>query len=146
MKLVLPTLFALFSVAVCAQGAPVSHMPEADLARYIFEKIDITTFRSSFGPQRTPGQNHLSDLGLKPTKLTNEILTIETDDWLYEIEIIRVADVNRDNIMDLEVCFRDKSKVATYNTQKPLLLSQFEKGGQLVALHFEVDGCESYAR
>jgi len=52
---------------------------------------------------------------------------METDDWIYEIEILNIADINRDNILDLEVCFRDKSKTATYNAQQPMLLSQLEK-------------------
>jgi hypothetical protein len=146
MKLVLFAIFALTSSAVYAQETQVSYMPKTGLPMYIFEKLDLTSFRSSFGPKRSPGQRHFADLGLKPTKLTNNLLAIETDDWLYEVEILRVADVNGDKLTDLEVCFRDKSKTASYNTQQPLLLSQLEKSGQLVAIHFQVSGCEAYAR
>ena len=133
------------STCVCAQDAQRSYLPKTELSKYIFEKLDITTFRSSLGPLRTIGQRHSGELGLTATKQAKNLLAIETEDWLYEFEIIRVADINGDGLVDIEVCFRDKAKMASYNTQEPLLLSQFEKDGPLIAINFQVDGCEEYA-
>lgn len=145
MKQLILALVTLISTSVCAQDASRSYLPKTALAQYIFEKLDITTFRSSLGPQRAIGQRHFAQLGLTATTQAKNLLAIETEDWLYEFEIIRVADVNRDGLTDIEVCFRDKAKMATYNTQEPLLLSQSEKDGPLIAIHFQVDGCEEYA-
>ncbi len=145
MKPLTLAIVATISTSVCAQDAPRSYLPKTELSKYIFEKLDITTFRSSLGPLRTFGQRHIAELGLTATKQAKNLLAIETKDWLYEFEIIRVADVNGDGLVDIEVCFRDKAKMASYNTQEPLLLSQFEKDGPLIAINFQVDGCEEYA-
>ena len=145
MKPLIFAVVAIISTCVCAQDAQRSYLPKTELPKYIFEKLDITTFRSSLGPLRTIGQRHIGELGLTATKQAKNLLAIETEDWLYEFEIIRVADINGDGLVDIEVCFRDKAKMASYNTQEPLLLSQFEKDGPLIAINFQVDGCEEYA-
>ena len=112
----------------------------------IYEKLNLSTFRNSTGPSRDKGDKYFSDLELPLTQISENSLTVETEDWTYSITVLNVRDFTKDGITDLEICFKDKAKFGTYNTQQPLLISQFSKNSDYIALKFEVDGCAEYAK
>ncbi|UHQ54962.1 MULTISPECIES: hypothetical protein [Microbulbifer] len=139
----------LLTLAVLLLASPAfsreDYLPSDNLGRYIYEKLDLSTFRNSFGPRRSEDDRLFSDLGLKPTEIKDDAFTIETDSWRYQVSIVRVKDINRDGIKDVEICFKEQSKTGTYNAQSPLLITQFSESGNLVALGYKVSGCESFA-
>jgi len=58
--------------------------------------------------------------------------------WLHR------DNINKDGIEDLEVCFTDRAKQGTYSTQQALLVTRYSSSSYVVALRFEVNGCEAY--
>lgn len=81
-----------------------------------------------------------------PTKVSEELVEFDGTDWYYAMRILRRADINHDGIEDLEGCFIDKAKGATYNSQQALLITRYSDASLALALKFDVDGCESFAR
>lgn len=123
-----------------------SYFPGRDLAQFLVANFDIASVRSSFGPRRAPAQRTFASLGQVPTKVTKELLEFDGPDWYYSLRVLRRGDFNGDGIEDLEVCFTDRAKAGTYNSQQALLISRYSDSGLAVALRFEVSGCESFAR
>ena len=117
----------------------VSFIPVANLGDFIVERLDLSTFRNSFGPRREPGQRHFEGFGLMPTLITDEAVEFDTEEWLYAVRIIRRTDENADGLMDLVVSFVDESKIGAYRRSESLLLTRFENNGNLIALAFTPD-------
>ena len=59
---------------------------------------------------------------------------------------MEIKDVNKDGTIDIAICFNDKAKFATYHAQQPVLITQYEKDGDYIALKYEIDGCEEFAK
>jgi hypothetical protein len=111
-------------------------IPSENIGEFITERLDLTTFRNSFGPKRAQGQRHFKDFGIVPTKTTKDIVEFDTDDWFYAVHIVSRRDVNRDGLIDLVVRFHDDSKKGSYASGKRFLLTRFEADGNLVALAY----------
>lgn len=141
-------LVAALSLLACSVHAatPETHIPEQDAARFLVDYLDLATFRNSLGPRRTAVNRTFTTLGIAPSFVSETTVVLEDDDWYYSLEILRRTDINRDGIEDLEVCFVDRAKQGTYATQHPILLTRYAASGYVVALQFEVDGCERYVR
>lgn len=134
-----------------APAAPlVSYFPKKDLGRFLANKFDLASIRSSFGPRRTPAQRTFADLGMRPSKATDDVVVFESPgDWLYELKIVGRGDVNSDGIEDLVVCFIDRAlNGGTYDTAEGLLITRYAADSYALALSFSVEAgvCENYAR
>ncbi|GGF12573.1 hypothetical protein [Pseudoalteromonas gelatinilytica] len=127
------------------QAFASTKLTEAEM-KAIYEKLNLSTFRNSTGPSRNKNDKYFSDLGLLLTKIGENSITVETENWTYSITVLDVRDFTKDDIIDIEICFNDKAKFGTYNAQQPILISQLSKNGDYVALKFEVDGCTEYAK
>ena len=119
----------------------ISYIPESDVEIFVFQKLDLSTFRSSLGPRRTVSMRTFPAFGMSPNVLKKGIIQFETDDWFYEIEIKGRKDYNGDGIEDLAICFTDRAKKGTYSARKSLLVTRYSKDGLLVALNYEIDAC-----
>lgn len=144
------SLFALVLMHT-AQAAPViSYFPKTNLGQFLADNFDVASIRSSLGPRRSPTLRTFSNLGMKPSKATNEMLVFErAGDWLHELRIVGRRDVNGDGIEDLEVCFYDKSlNGGTYDTSQGLLITRYSADSYAVALSFSVDDavCNNHTR
>lgn len=116
-----------------------AHWPRANLAEFVFARLDLTTFRNSTGDQRERGQRFFPELGIRPTKISADLAMHDAkDDWLYEVRVLGRRDFNGDKVEDVAICFTDKAQNGgTYSTRKPLLLELI--GGRAVALDYEID-------
>lgn len=111
--------------------------PVRDVAMFIFDRLDLSTFRNSTGPRREPQQRTFRDLGILPTRVTDTHIVSEDNNWYYEVEILGQRDFNGDGVEEVAICFRDEAKRGSYRTQSPLLLQLI--GHRVVALHFAID-------
>ena len=144
MKLHILKLLLILSVM---PGFSYSADPQDTLSlKVIYEKLNLSSFRNSTGPARMKGQKYFSDLGLPLSKIDGDTLFVETTDWLYKIKLMEARDINGDGSEDAIICFTDKAKHASYNAQQPILVTRYEATGDIVAIKFEVDGCEEYAK
>jgi hypothetical protein len=122
-----------------------SYFPVRGAAQFLVANFDLASIRSSFGPKRTLEQRTFASLKLVPTKVTQDEVEFDGADWLYSLKVLRRGDLNRDGIEDLEVCFVDKAKGASYDSQQALLVTRYSDSSLAVALRYEVSGCETIA-
>ena len=106
------TAGALVTASLVFAGVPfsaqpaVANWPDRELAKFVFERLDISSFRNSTGPRRKPGQRHFSDLGVHPNKLTDTTASSDDDgEWLYQIRVLGKSDYNRDGVPEVAICF-----------------------------------------
>jgi hypothetical protein len=133
------------------QAAPlVSYFPTKDVGRFLAEKFDLASIRSSFGGRRSPAKRTFADFGMTPSKATEDVVEFDSPgDWLYELKIVGRRDVNGDGIEDLEVCFIDRVlNGGTYNASKGLLITRYSADSYALALSFSLENgvCQDYAR
>lgn len=129
-------------IFTAAHAAPtVSYFPQQGLGQFLADHFDIASIRSSLGPRRTAAQRTFTDVGLKPSKATDQALVFDSPgDWLYELTILGRRDVNGDGIEDLEVCFVDRARNGgTYHTSQGLVITRYSATGYAVALSFGLD-------
>ncbi|MDN8600265.1 hypothetical protein Q0A17_12695 [Citrobacter sp. S2-9] len=107
----------------------------------IYDKLNISTFRSSLMPKRTKDQLYLSQTELPAPEYFSNGFSIDNKDWIYTFSVIEKKDKNRDGVVDYTICFSDKSKMGTYYSVQPMLISPLGIDGQFIALSFTVDGC-----
>ncbi|MCF7887679.1 MAG: hypothetical protein K9L76_00215 [Candidatus Omnitrophica bacterium] len=118
---------------------PHSYLPKENIEELVVSKLDLSSFRNSFGPIRKPGMIHFKDFGERPTKISKNCIIFDSKDWYYQIDIVDIKDVNGDGLEDILIDFYDKSKEGSYNTVQRLLLSRYSKQGNLIAVRYDVD-------
>jgi hypothetical protein len=103
-----PILAAVAAVAlpVSAAESP-SAWPERDLAKFVFEHLDLTSFRNSTGPRRRPGQRFYKDLDVHPDQVSETEAASTLGDWLYSVIVLRTYDYSGDGRPEVLVCFSD---------------------------------------
>ena len=117
--------------------------PDRDLARFVFEHLDLSSFRNSTGPRRKTGQRTFKDLNISPTRVTDTEAASD-DDWLYSIQVLGKRE--RDGIQEVMICFRDIAQNGgSYSSVDHYVLRLIE--GRAIALAFteeakaEASGC-----
>lgn len=135
-RLFAAALLAVSSVAGAEKPALKSFIPANDVGKFLVDKLDVTTFRSSLGPRRQPGSRHFADLGLKPTKITDSAVELDDAEWFYGITVLERADKNGDGLEDLVIQVVDNAKKGAYRDSQKLLVTRFSETGDLIALAF----------
>ncbi len=149
MKKLIPAIVLLAAPQLVFAAAPsLSFFPRDGLGELLATRFDLSTIRSSIGPRRGPGANTFAALGMRSSSAGDTRVVFDTGNWRYEITVLRRGDFNRDGLEDLEVCFIDRAAPAhaTYNAQQALLVTRYTADGNLVALAYAMDGCESFGR
>lgn len=140
-------VLATFAAMPAASAQPlVSFFPHKGLGHFLANNFDLASIRSSFGPRRTPATRTFAAFDMAPTKVTDDILEFDEPTWYYGIRVLRRADINSDGIEDLEICFIDKAKEGSYDAQQALLVTRYSASTYAVAISYQVDGCEKFAR
>jgi hypothetical protein len=149
MKKLIPliALIVLPQLALAAEPL-ISFLPRHGIGELLATRFDLSTIRSSMGPRRTPATNTFALLGLRPTSATDNSVEFDTTEWYYAMTVLRRGDLNKDGIEDLEVCFVDRAapEYASYKAQKALLVTRYAADGNLIALAYSLNGCETFPR
>jgi|GEM_PF-2946202 len=130
----------LTSISAASDYEIVSYMPSEGIEEFIVDRLDLTTFRNSLGPARSPGMRYFSDMGLRPTEISEGRIVFETESWYYCIELVERGDVNHDGIEDLQICFTDDSLYGTYLTKYIYLLTCLYDDSDLIAIAYGPSG------
>lgn len=134
------------SLSVHAQTGLVSHFSTTKVLEQILEEFDLASIRSSFGPRRDAQHRTFKSFQLKTRMLDANTMILEDDSFSYRLQLLSRRDINRDGVEDLEICFSEKAKMGSYDTQKPILVTKYAATGFAIALEYEVDGCEKFTR
>ncbi|MBR7800517.1 hypothetical protein [Undibacterium fentianense] len=138
--------FFAASLQAFAQTSLTSHFVKKDVLEQIVTDFDLATIRSSLGPRRDQSHRTLHSFGFTKSTPTPNTLVLEDEGFIYQIQLLHRGDLNQDGVEDLALCLTEKAKQGTYHAQKPLLVSKYTATGMAVALQFEIDGCERFAR
>ena len=134
-------LFLLLSnICAASDYTTTSYMPSEGIEEFIVDRLDLTTFRNSLGPARSPGMRYFSDLGLRPSEISDGRIVFETESWYYCIELIERGDVNHDGIEDIQICFTDDSIDGTYFVKYIYLLTCLSDDSDLIAIAYGPSG------
>lgn len=137
--LCLPLLILLSPALAHAQEGLESHIPTSDVPEFLFDHLDIATFRSSSGPKRDQGDRTLSSISPPPTTVTTDYIEVLEDDWVRRLTIVDRGDFNKDGIEDLAVCFDDRAIGGTYRSTQLLLVTRYTASSPAVALNYRVE-------
>ncbi len=118
----------------------ISYLPEENLEQFIVDRLNLTTFRNSFGPARSPGMRYFVDMGLSPTEISPGKIVFDTDSWYYCIEVIEQADVNKDGIEDVLITFLSDSRGGSYLTKYLYMLVCLTEESDLIAIAYGPSG------
>lgn len=115
----------------------VSAFPMKD----IYNNLDITSFNSSLMPLRKGEERTFKDFNKKlPTPIFSEKnILLDDDYWTYSLTVIKASSDN-----DYYVCFKDKAKMGTYDSQKPMIIRKYER--YYVAISSSSNVCDDYAK
>src|SRR4051812_19473967 len=119
------SIMLLVGLSQSGHAAVESYLPTKDVAKFVSEQLDVTSFRSSFGPRRAPGKHTFKDYGIEPSLLEPAAVELKDGpDWWYRIDILERRDVNGDGFEDLVLCFTDKAVKGSYYTRKAILVTR----------------------
>jgi hypothetical protein len=136
---------ALVLPVEAADALSDSNWPERDLARFVFERLDLSSFGNSTGPRRRPGQRFFRELGIHPNAVSDTEAASNDDEWSYSVQILGKADYNKDGVVDVLVCFHDMAQNGgSYFTRNPYVLQLID--GRAIALPFADDSRAEAAR
>lgn len=136
-------LMLLFPAVVHAREDLESHIPASGVPEFLFNNLDIATFRSSLGPKRTESDRTFSSISPSPTTVTADYVEVLEDDWVRRLTIVDRGDFNKDGIEDLTVCFDDRAIGATYRSTQLLLVTRYTDSSLAVALNYRVETPEA---
>ena len=128
-------LLASISVRSAESAAP---WPTKDLPRFVFDRLDLTSFGNSTRQRLTPGQRKFSDLGIAITKVTEDSAISSSEDWTYVVRILGQGDYNGDGVQDVAICFSENAGQGTYRASSAYLVQLVD--GRAVALGTRIDG------
>ena len=138
---------AVVALPVAAAESP-STWPDRDLAKFVFEHLDLTSFRNSTGPRRRPGQRFFKDLNVHPDRVSETEAASTQGEWLYSVRILRTYDYSGDGRTEVLVCFSDVAQNGgSYSTISSYVLQFVD--GRAIALAFDDEnraeeaGCKS---
>ncbi len=140
MKLRKASIIAVWSAVALPLGAaePSSTWPDRNLAKFVFEHLDLTTFRNSTGPRRRPGDRFFQDLGIHPDQVSDTDAASTQDDWLYSVRILETRDYTGDGTPEVLICFSDKARNGgTYSATNSYVLQYID--GRAIALALDDD-------
>ncbi|MYM59696.1 hypothetical protein GTG28_10730 [Vibrio sp. OCN044] len=127
----------ILSLLMCIFSYSVSAFPMED----IYKNLDITSFNSSLIPLREGGEKTFQDFNEKlPAPIFSEkSIVLDNDYWTYSLTVIKTS-----NNSGYHVCFKDKAKVGTYDSQKAMIIRKYDQ--YYVAINSSSNVCESYAK
>ncbi|MGF1903553.1 hypothetical protein [Aliivibrio salmonicida] len=107
----------------------------------IYNNLDITSFNSSLMQLRKGEERTFKDFNKKlPTPIFSEKnILLDDDYWTYSLTVIKASSDN-----DYYVCFKDKAKMGTYDSQKPMIIRKYER--YYVAISSSSNVCDDYAK
>ena len=141
-RFIIIAVFSLLAsyVSSASHYETISFIPEEGIEEFIVEKLDLTSFRNSLGPARSPGMRYFSDMGLAPTEISEGRIVFETETWYYCIELIERRDINHEGVEDIQITFTDESIEGTYLTEYIYLLTGLSDESDLIAIAYGPSG------
>ncbi|QRN33386.1 bacteriocin immunity protein [Pectobacterium brasiliense] len=138
MKLFLAVIFSVLMIPQTGFSATKTD------ALTLLKHLDVTTFRSSFGPKHFPKGTLLKDTGdYVFSQEKDRAEATDTDgSWTYSLRIIS------ENEKEIIACFVDDANIGSYFSTSPFLIKKTENAQSysVIELEHDVEGCELYPK
>ncbi|MEI7311551.1 bacteriocin immunity protein [Pectobacterium carotovorum] len=134
MKLLLAVIFSVLMIPQTGFSATQTD------ALTVLKHLDVTTFRSSFGPRHFPKGTLLKD--------TSDYVFSQENDWAEATEkdgswtsSLRIISENEKEII---ACFVDDAQIGSYFATSPFLIKKTKNAQaySVIELEHDVEGCE----
>ncbi|MEQ9971539.1 bacteriocin immunity protein [Pectobacterium carotovorum] len=134
MKLLLAVIFSVLMIPQTGFSATQTD------ALTVLKHLDVTTFRSSFGPKHFPKGTLLKDTGDYVFSQENGWADAARKDgsWTYSLRIIS------ENEKEIIVCFVDDAHIGSYFATSPFLIKKTKNAQaySVIEPDHDVEGCE----
>ena len=110
--------------------------PARDVAQFVVDMLDVTSFPNSIGPRRAKGKATFRDYGVVPRRIAGNEAVLEESDgsWTFVITILKRTDLG------IGICFEHRGAYpAHYHTQEVLLLTRPDSKSMLTAAESDAD-------
>ncbi|GKW05052.1 bacteriocin immunity protein [Pectobacterium carotovorum] len=138
MKLFLAVIFSVLMIPQTGFSATKTD------ALTVLKHLDVTTFRSSFGPKHFPKGTLLKDTGDYVFSQENDWADATEKDgsWTYSLRIIS------ENEKEVIACFVDDAHIGSYFSRKPFLIKKTKntQAYSVIEPDRNVEGCELYPK
>jgi hypothetical protein len=133
MKLFLAVIFSALMIPQIGFSATKTD------ALTLLKHLDVTTFRSSFGPKHFPKGTLLKDTGdYEFSQEKDRADATEKDgSWIYSLTIIS------ENEKEIIACFVDDAQIGSYFSTSPFLIKKTKNAQaySVIELDHDVEGC-----
>ncbi|MDY4372193.1 bacteriocin immunity protein [Pectobacterium carotovorum] len=134
MKLLLAVIFSVLMIPQTGFSATKTD------ALTVLKHLDVTTFRSSFGPRHFPKGTLLKDTSDYVFRQENDWAEATEKDgsWRYSLRIIS------ENEKEIIACFVDDAQIGSYFATSPFLIKKTKNAQaySVIELEHDVKGCE----
>lgn len=134
MKLLLAVIFSVLMIPQTGFSATQTD------ALTVLKHLDVTTFRSSFGPRHFPKGTLLKDTDDYVFSQENDWADAARKDgsWTYSLRIIS------ENEKEIIACFVDDAHIGSYFATSPFLIKKTKNAQaySVIELEHDVEGCE----
>lgn len=134
MKLLLAVIFSVLMIPQTGFSAT-----QTDVLT-VLKHLDVTTFRSSFGPRHFPKGTLLKDTSDYVFSQENDWAEATEKDgsWTYSLRIIS------ENEKEIIACFVDDAHIGSYFSRKPFLIKKTKntQAYSVIEPDHDVKGCE----
>ncbi|KAA3667681.1 bacteriocin immunity protein [Pectobacterium carotovorum] len=134
MKLLLAVIFSVLMIPQTGFSATQTD------ALTVLKHLDVTTFRSSFGPKHFPKGTLLKDTDDYVFSQENDWADAARKDgsWTYSLRIIS------ENEKEIIACFVDDAHIGSYFATSPFLIKKTKNAQaySVIELEHDVEGCE----
>src|SRR5262245_31054311 len=135
---ILLTTFLAASPALAARDPVIiySYLSEHPDVRFVYENLDLRTFRSSLNPSLSKEKYTFRKLGMPVGGVTMQQFSARDHDHTYTLRIADKRDRNGDGLEDIVLCFKDDGETDSRINQQVLLLSRFGWDEPIMALGY----------
>ncbi|WP_328184926.1 hypothetical protein [Marinobacter sp. OP 3.4] len=123
------TLQALKSAAPVQQP----YRPDVPAGEVLRNRLDLRSFRSSLGPASSHYHTLAEISGELPVQVDDNTVTLESDDWYIQLEVVARADVDNDGHEDWLIWLTDEAREGNYRGYDSLVIHNVAGNGLLEA-------------
>jgi len=92
-----------------------------DLGTKLSEKLDLRSFPSSLFRVSDETKHTLKSIGTESVTSIGTTSTMETEDWIFRLEVVAITDINGNNKPDWIIWFSDEAKQGNYRSYSTLV-------------------------
>ena len=100
-------------------------------------RLDLRSFPSSLFQMLDEKKYSLSHLDEKALKVQSTVVTYETADWYYRLELVATLDVNNNGKADWVLWLADEAKSGNYRQYQTLIVYDVSDKGRMTAVPYE---------